>query len=231
VEVERKGGQRNESLHCPPPPLFSTSSVHLHLFRTYSGRRYQYANIRNWFAKRLLAPGTEGPYADDAEFPLVYAPARKIGVADLFAVMRSRYEGTEWCPETNGRDNVRIIGTEGQSTCHVLSLRDDLPPERSITVWACLGPAEHSVFLPLANAIDGVDADFARDWTEKRERFVPTLACDAFRRLAALCQLNRKMYGQGVRDFWAAREKELLARWPEVFARGDSAEMTDFVPL
>ena len=206
-----------------------TADGRLDLFHTYSGRRYQYANLRNWFAKRFLAPGTEGAYADEAEFPLIYAPNRRIGVADLFAVMRTRYEGTDWCPETNGRDNVRIIGTEGQSTCHVVSLRDDLPPERSMTVWTCLGPAEHSVFLPLGNAIDGVDGAFARDWTEKRTAFSPTLACDAFRRLAALCQLNRTMYGQGVRDFWAAREKELLAAWPAVFARGNAAEMTAFV--
>ena len=206
-----------------------TADGRLDLFHTYSGKRHQYANIRNWFAKRMFAPGTEGAYADDAEFPLVYEPARKLGVKDVFDAMRTRYEGTEWCPEETGRDDVRVIGTESQSSSHVIALRDDLPDERCITVWTCLGPAEHGVYLPLSNAITATDEDFARDRTEVRERFLPDLACDAFRRLAALCQTNRKLYGRGVRDFWALREKELFARWPAVFLRGDAAEMTAFV--
>ena len=206
-----------------------TKDGKLDLFHTYSGKRNQFANIRNWFAKRMFAPGTEGAFTDEVEFPLIYAPSRKLGVADIFAAMRTRYEGTEWCPDETGREDVRVIGSETHTTSHVIALRDDLPPERSITVWACLGPAEHGVYLPFANCIDEVDEEFARDRTEDRERFVSNLACDAFRRLAALCQTNRRLYGQGVRDFWALREQDLLARWPAVFLRGDPAEMTAFV--
>lgn len=200
----------------------------LDLFHTYSGKRYQYANLRSWFAKRLFAPGTEGPYADGAEFPLVYVPTRKLCARDIFEAMRYRYEGTEWCPDETGRKDVRVIGTESQSSSHVISLRDDLPAERCVTIWICLGPAEHSVYLPVSNAIEGADPDYVRDWTGKRRGFRPGLACDAFRRLAVLCQTDRKLCGQGVREFWAARERELLDRWPEVCLRGDAAEMTAF---
>ena len=206
-----------------------TKDGKLDLFHTYSGKRHQYANIRNWFAKRMFAPGTEGVYADEAEFPLIYDPARKLGVKDIFAAMRTRYEGSAWCPEETGREDVRVIGTENQASSHVIALRDDLPDDRCITVWTCLGPAEHGVYLPLSNAITATDEDFARDQTVDREKFLPNLACDAFRRLSALCQTNRRLYGQGVRDFWALREEELCARWPSVFLRGDTAEMTAFV--
>lgn len=201
----------------------------LHLHRTYDGPRFDSANIRSWFAHRLMAPGTEGVYAAKAELPSFFAPSRKLGVRDIISFMRTRYEGTGLCPEDNGRDDVRIIGDESQATCHVISIHDDLPADRATVIWSCLGASEHSVFLPLANCITATDSAFSADNTNTAGRvFVPELAGDAFYRLAALAQSDRLLYGRGVRDHWAEREDELFAGWPSVYARGDAAEMTAF---
>ncbi|MBO7721683.1 MAG: C69 family dipeptidase [Kiritimatiellae bacterium] len=201
----------------------------LHLYRTYDGPRSFASNIRGWHLRRLIAPGSVAPYADRLEFPLVYRPARKLGAGDLFELLRTRYEGTPWCPDENAREDVRTVGDESQATTHVLSLDPGLPPERSATAWVCHAPTEFSVFLPVANCATAVDAEFSADATNAvRDAFDPSLAADAFRRVAELAQVNRALYGRGVRDFWAAREKELLERWPAVLKRGDVREITGF---
>lgn len=201
----------------------------LNLHRTYDGPRFEYANIRTWFAHRFLAPSTAGDYVPSREMPPLYAPDRKISIADLTAAMRTRYEGTAWCPEETGRDDVRVIGDESQATCHVVALRDDLPADRAVTVWACLAPSEHAVFLPMANCTTEVASDYSMDVTDERRRaFDVAVAGDVFNRLAALCQTDRRLYGRTVRDHWAQREKELLEKWPSVWRRGDAAEMTRF---
>ena len=59
--------------------------------------------------------------------PLFFRPDRKLAAADMFALMRSRYEGLR-SPEETGDKKIRTIGTTKQATCHVLALDERLPP-------------------------------------------------------------------------------------------------------
>ena len=209
-----------------------TDDGKLHLYRTYDGARTFAPNIRTYHAHRLMAPGTEGEYHDLREMPNPFAPGRKLGPRDLMAFMRSHYEGTRWSQEEHGREDVRVIGDDSQATCHVISLRDDLPPERAATLWSCLGPSEFSLFIPLGNAITRTIPEFAADAEkfERRDAFYPDrFAGDAFYRLISLAQQNRELYGKGVRDYWARREDEFFAKWPKILASGDAAAMTAYV--
>lgn len=204
----------------------------LHLEKSLGGPRSHFANIRSWFARRLMAPGTEGPYAPKRLFDCFYPPFRRLDVRDVEMLTRERYLGTEWDPDVDDRNDVRVIGSETTMSAHVIHVRPDLPPERALTAWVALGPAEHAPFLPLANCTTAFDEAYSRDHADPKEcysRYLPELyASDAFRRLCGLAAQDRECYGNSVRDYWMAREVELLSKWPAIWETGDVAAMTAF---
>ena len=200
---------------------------------TYATPLGDYSNFRTWFGHKTFSPDTAGTYDTNRPMPLFYAPLRKVSIDDLFDLMRSRYEGTAYCPDEGGKPNVRVIGTTKQATSHVISLDPCLPARFAGTVWFSLANAEHSVFLPLNAAVTDTDEAYSRDRKNGSWGYDPLLAGNAFRRLCALAEQNRRFYGCGVRAWWRARERELLARWPkalaEAVAKDDAAVVTDFV--
>lgn len=202
------------------------------LYATYSPPLWDYANFRTWFGHKALSPFTAGTYATDKAMPLFFAPMKKVAVDDIFELMRSRYEGTAMCPDEGAGPKVRTIGTTKQATSHVLALRHDLPDAFAGTVWVSLANAEHSVFLPLNVAVTEMDGAYSRDSTEQPYDYDPTLAGNAFCRLCALAEKDRRFYGAGVRAFWRNRERELLSAYPKVQAdaaeKGDAAAVTGF---
>ena len=195
----------------------------INLLKTFSKPLADYSNFRTWFGHYAWAPSTAGQYEASRAMPLFFRPDRKLSAADMFALMRSRYEGVR-SPEETGDKTVRTIGTTKQATCHVLALDDRLPPPYSATAWIALGNAEHSVFLPYSPVATETDAAFAKDQPDPPFRYDPEMAGNAFRRLCALAELNRKWYGAGVRAFWDRREVELLAEWPKILAAAAHSE-------
>ena len=189
----------------------------INLLKTFSKPLADYSNYRTWFGHYAWAPSTAGAYEESKPMPLFFRPDRKLSAADMFALMRSRYEGVR-SPEETGDKTIRTIGTTKQATCHVLALDGRLPPLYAATAWIALGNAEHSVFLPVSPAIAETDPAFAKDQPDPPFRYDPEMAGNAFRRLGALAELNRKWYGAGVRSFWESREAELLAAWPKMLA-------------
>ena len=204
----------------------------LHLEKSIGGDRYQFTNLRSWFSKRLIAPGTEGEYHTKSYFECFYPPSRKLGPEDVAMLTRSRYTGTEWDPDVNDRNDVRVIGTETMMSSHVIQVRPDLPPGRALTAWVALSPAEHTPYLPVANCATEVDERFSRDHVDPAEcysRYYPELyAADAFRFLCGMCEQDRVRYGNAVRDYWLKREQELFAKWPSVWESGDVRAMDEF---
>ena len=199
---------------------------------TYATPLGDYSNYRTWFGHRRFSPDTAGEYETSRPMPLFYAPKQKVSVGDMFELMRSRYEGTAFCPEEGGGPKVRTIGTTKQATCHVISLDPRLPAKFAGTVWFSLANAEHSVFLPMNASVTETDDAYCRDNLDKPFSYDPAIAGHAFRRLCALAELNRLYYGQGVRAFWRKRELELLERYPivlaEAVASNDASILTDF---
>ena len=204
----------------------------LHLEKSIGGDRFEFTNIRSWFARRLIAPGTEGEYATKRRFECFYRPSRKLGPEDVAMFTRCRYTGTDWDPDANNRNDVRVIGTENTMSAHVIQVCPDLPAERAVTAWVALGPAEHTPFLPVANCATKVGEAYARDHADPKEcysRYFPELyAADAYRRLCGLCAQDRERYGNAVRDYWVKRERELFEKWPAVLAGGDVRAMDEF---
>ena len=150
--------------------------------------------------------------------PFLFAPKGKVSLKDLFALSRTRYEGTKWNPEETGNLKSRTIGTTKQMSCHVLQLDPKLPPAFAGTVWVALGNAEHIPYLPINSSVTDLDPSFAADQEGKPSRFDVRHAGHAVRRLAALAEQNRTWYGKGVRDHWEKLEERLLVEYPKQLA-------------
>lgn len=226
----------SDSLHSPgilsvpekAGTLVRDAVGNIDLFRSYATPLGDYSNYRTWFGHATFAPSTAGRYAVDRPMPMFFAPDKKVSISDMFELMRSRYEGTDRCPEVTGDQNVRVIGTTKQATCHVLSLDPRLPENTRVTMWACLANAEHSVFLPVNAAVTQSAREYEFDHKDGAFRFTPALPGVAFRRLCTLAEEKRHWYGEGVRAFWSAEEKRFLQEYPALVATGDVGRITDY---
>ena len=131
--------------------------------------------------------------------------------------MRARYEelSDEQLPTPRTNFPIRVIGTTKQGNCHVLQLdcREKTPEQMRGTVWSCLGNCEHGVFHPINASQDYLPDAYTND-AQRTFGYDPNRAADAFRRLSALAQSNRKWYGSGVRAYWRANEMRRAVEWP-----------------
>ena len=190
------------------------------LYETYSGgaANNDYRNVlRNWYGHKMLAPSTAGEYALENRGDLFYQPDEPVTLKDIFEVTRSRYEGTPYCPEEN--DDVtfmRVIAVEVQLNIGFAQTYPDLPAEMSVVTWISNSNAEHGVYLPVSNLIT--------DTAESFKYFPEKLGMDLgiahyhFKRLCALAEQDRRLYGAGVRDYWSQMEDTLIEEYPAVLA-------------
>ena len=192
----------------------------MHLADSYSSPIVDFNHLRTWSGLCWFAPDKKRPYDRSGRFGLFFKPAKKVAATDVFAFLRNRYEGTEWCPETNDRHDIRVVGAEHQVTTHLLSVRSDLPPEMAVTGWVCLGPSEHSVYVPVSNAAESVDPRWSQDAFQGESQGVRhgQAAGPVFRRLNTLAHLDRIRLGAGVRDRWQKMEARMVAEWSSVQA-------------
>ena len=196
-------------------------SGRLHLAASLATPVVDFSDLRTRWGRRFFGATTpSSSFAPFGRQDLLFAPSKKVSVRDVFSFMRSRCEGTDSCPDTTGRGDLRVVGVECQATDHVLSVRDDVPDRFAVTAWVTLGPAEHSVFIPVSNAAQAFDPDWSFDspvgasvsYRERRSAGV------VLRRLCTLSRLDRKYLGDGVRDYWRRTEDGFLSEWPKVFA-------------
>ena len=116
-----------------------------------------------------------------------------------------------------------MIGYEATCTSHVLCVYGRLPAEMCVVGWLSLANAEHSVYLPVSNLSNRLSEGFTRDSAPgDAPRYDPSLAAVRFKRLCALAEQDRRLYGAGVRGYWKEREEALLRAFPEVLARAEA---------
>ena len=211
------------------------SRTKLDLYLTYADRssvEANYANFRAWYGHRRF---------EDSELPAAYAtnflprlfftPGYQIAPTNMFELMRARYEDMtdEELPTPRTNAAIRVIGTTKQGNCHVLQLdcRATTPDNMRGTVWSCLGQCEHGVFHPINASQNYLPAAYTND-AQRTFGYDPNRAADAFRRLSALTQSNRKWYGPGVRAYWRADEVRRAEEWPQKLDAGDAAALSAY---
>ena len=187
---------------------------------TYSGgpATNDYRNVlRNWYGHKMLAPSTAPEYDLANRGDLFYQPDAPVTLKQVFEVTRARYEGTPYCPEEN--DDVtfmRVIGVEVQLNIGIAQTYPDLPPEMAVVTWTSNSNAEHGVYLPVSNLI--TDTAEGYKYLPEKMGMDLNLAHYHFKRLCALAEQDRRLYGAGVRAYWSQMEDQLIADYPAVMA-------------
>jgi len=194
--------------------------------------RYSIRNIaRQWRGVTVLSGRSWDP---GGELPFAVRPAHRLEPADLMALLRDHFEGTQFATPAsfnNGdphRNFVKRICSETTQYGLVAELRAWLPPELGNVLWfAPRRPCIHP-FVPIYAGITGFPPGFARlgaaeaiarQFTPDPARLVPSprLAYWAFTRRAAAVDADYARLFPGVR-----RQRDRLQR--EVVAARDGVE-------
>ena len=204
----------------------------LNLFDTYSGAGIteDYCHMRTWIGHKVLAPKLYGrDYDAKTRYPLCFTPGRKVSLSDVLALLRNRYEGTAYDPDTTGRTDMRVIGTDTAMSVHALQIYGDLPSQMACVQWESVGPAIYGVFVPVSNASSCVSEAYGKDQSASEiHDFNPNVyPYYAFKALTTLCveKENCTLYGKPVRDYWKSAEADMSDAMRRVL--DDAAAMND----
>lgn len=196
------------------------------LFATYSGGELgDGSNRRTWYGHKMLAPSTAGEYDTYTKYDLFYQPDELVSLTDVFEVTRARFEGTVWDPDANDRQDQRVIGTEKQCNINAIEIYSDLPAEMACVTWNCFGNSEHTVFLPLSNFVS--DVAEAYKYESEEGGYDLNMAWTHYKRLTSLAEMDRELFGRGVREYWASVEAELVETFPTVLQETKALYDTD----
>lgn len=194
------------------------SNDNFDIYNTYSGKEIlsDYSQMRNWYGMYLFSKEKVKVYDVKEKMPLFYTPKKKIGFSDIKEFYRSRYEGTEFCPDANGRKDMRIVGTETQYSVDITEIYDNLPKEMCIVSWVSLDNAEHSIFIPFSNLLNGISESWSKDMVDKLNYEDDSAAYYAFQNLCVLGVEGRDSYGKGIRKYFAKVEDYLKNNYKTV---------------
>ena len=202
----------------------------LNLLATCSGEEMvtDYSHRRTWIAHRLLAPSGYGDYDKKTLYPLCFSPDKKVSLQDVMAIMRNRFEGTQYSPDETGRTDIRVIGTDTALSVHVAQVYPQLPTEMSCVTWESTGPALNGVFVPVSNAAISVSEAYGRNQpAEDAGIFDPeTYPYYAFKELTTLGVEPKdcKVYGVPVRDYWNKAETGMTQGMRQVLSNAAGIE-------
>lgn len=166
------------------------------------------SNMRTWVGHNTLAPSTAGEYKTDTFYPLFYAPDQKVSLSDVMGIYRDRYQGTALDVTAEGQQGNRAIAVSTTPETHIVQIFDDYPAACSAVTWLAMGGAEHSVFLPEFSGITATTAAHQVD----APLYDPDSLYWSFKRVCGLADTDRALYTQGVQDFWALQEAQLIAQ-------------------
>ena len=206
----------------------------MNLYDTYSGEvvTTDYCHMRTWMGHRLLAPAVfTDDYDASARYPLCFDPEHPVSVADCCTIMRNRFEGTKYDPDTTGREDMRVIGSDTARSVHILQVYPNLPAKMSAIIWECTGPAIYGMFVPVSNAAVSVSEPYGRDEAPNDNCVMDTehYPYYAFKQLNTLCvgPDNYKIYGAPVRDHWENAEKKVFDTMQKVLLRASQMKDED----
>ena len=189
------------------------ASGQLDLSATYAAERVSYSHMRTWIGHQVLAPSVfGGDYSATEEYPLAFRPDGKVSVIDVMELLRNRYDGTAYDPDTTGRIDMRVIGTETCMSAHIVQTHPELPADMACVLWESTASPVYGVFVPLSNlAAEASASSYGRDVTGSNDVYDiaghPWYACKA---LNALCAQDPRVYGAPVRAYWHDVETRMV---------------------
>lgn len=194
--------------------LYDPAKGPFHFSAAYTrddGRDRVYNDPRVWIMQKILNPSIEQPVDDGRNFAVYLKPEKKVSLADMKAIMRDHYEGTEHDPygeNLNGAEPWRPISVFRTYEAHVMEVRPNLPLAIGEVVHVAFGMADLSVFVPFYHGLESVPEQYGlgTDHCDNRSvywkyRKVQTLAMTNYPKFAPIV---KKAYG----DFEATIDEE-----------------------
>ncbi len=120
--------------------------------------------VRHWSALNMIGLDT---FQINGDFPFSFQPPEKVGLEDIFAVLRNHNEGTEYDQSDNYKkgsphDFGRAICSKTTQYGFVAQLRNNLPKEMAYVMWlAPFRPCVHP-FTQWYFGISEIPASYAR---------------------------------------------------------------------
>lgn len=194
--------------------LWNPSDGPFHWARAFGGKFIanpdrRYYNLRRlWAAQNRYAPGA-GLDPDLTELPMFLKPARKIGVTDVMAALRDRFEGTrfESFPEPRGKGGERPVCVPSCIHSAVIESRGNLPADIGMTLWGCIGSPMTSPYIPHYLA----HRELLPAYTKGGLEYDRESAFWRFRTLTDLAMTDFGRYGRMVEEAWRDLESEISA--------------------
>lgn len=146
----------------------------------------------------MAEPGSNN-YKCDARLPLFYKPDKPQSVCDVMNIFRSRYQGTEFCPDNNGRNDIRPIACENQTKVHILQIHENVTAEKLLVAWYTPSASEFAPFVPICNCESKFNEAYTTD--SPIDDVNVDSASVVIKKLNTLCSLNRPALAKGVKDF------------------------------
>ena len=189
----------------------------MNLMKTYSLPFFEYSHMRTWIGHKLLGSGY-GDYDAETVYPLTFKPENKVSLTDVMNLLRNRYEGTPYCPDTTGRTDMRVIGTDTAMSVHVLETYPDLPADMAVVTWLSTAPAAFGCFVPVSVCEDAIDPAYGSNQSaEEYGNFdFEHYAYYAMKAINTLVLTDEATYGPAVQNYWQSAEKGMARGMSEV---------------
>ncbi len=145
-------------------------------FGSHTDSDHVYNTPRVWFGQRYLNPNTwnwDGPEADFGpeadDLPWCWSAERKITIEDIYYILSSHYQGTDFDPysATAARKGIyRCIGVNRNNFLSIAQLRPGLPRTIRAVEWNAMGSNVYNALFPLYSNVSSLPA-YVSSWTPK----------------------------------------------------------------
>lgn len=198
-----------------------------HLAMTYRDELDNYSQIRMYQEQKRFNPANSGEYDVNTTFDLFRKPERKIGLKDVMAVLRDRYDGSEFTDQKT----YRPIGIDANLESHIFQIKDTIPSAIGGVMWLSMGTVEHSPYLPYYGNI----TDTAECFRVRSPEYDKNSYYWVMKTLNTLGKANRVKVGNGIKEFWRTYEDKIISdnlqqekKLLELYAHGGKKKAAKF---
>ncbi len=185
-------------------------------YQNYNTRIYQGLFFLNQPLAEEMKPATaDEPSTVNANNPNPFYmdPTFKLGLMDIIHFEGYRGKGSLEDQDGEHRSrNVRSIGTNNQTECHIFETRPGMPVELATIQWECNQDAEFGIFIPHFTALM-TEVDESYDCNITRYANVPkgTSMNWNIAQINNLCNRNRALkVGDAVREYFDLYQQSLI---------------------
>lgn len=208
------------------PPYLKEFTIKKGLWKPGRDKRFNFAEIfggqmekennyynarRIWRIQQLLTPSMKQS-AHGFTHPVTARPDRKVTIPQLIAILRDFYEGTPFDITKTGGTGERAIGVFNTVHTDVIQLRAHMPAEIGAVMWAGLGPALTTPYIPYYLGITEIPSPYGT----AGPRFDLDSAFWNFRTLTTLLEPRLAFLKDEILPVWQSMETRMFSRQESV---------------